>query len=162
MWFPFGCGRLWLFCVFTEFFQTVDGVQLSRDRKTIVFTYNPAHRITAPDAEATVEHGLTMVHFTHTRFVDLSDTVNLTSMPYLHGVVDAFKVDHPAVGGRGLEGADSCNDAEELVESRLRSYFMVAAAGSPAQHVFGRHVFSSLTHVSCLIFSDFHHSQTIV
>ncbi|CAI5479673.1 unnamed protein product [Closterium sp. Yama58-4] len=83
--------------VFTEFFQTVDGVQLSRGRKTVVFTYNTAHRITANDAETTVEHGLTMVHFTHTRFVDLTDVVHWSSMPFLHGVVDAFKAEYRVI-----------------------------------------------------------------
>ncbi|CAI5468292.1 unnamed protein product [Closterium sp. Yama58-4] len=71
--------------------------ELSRGRKTVVFTYNTAHRITANDAETTVEHGLTMVHFTHTRFVDLTDIVHWSSMPFLHGVVDAFKAEYRVI-----------------------------------------------------------------
>ncbi|CAI5973309.1 unnamed protein product, partial [Closterium sp. NIES-64] len=83
--------------VFTEFFQTVDGVQPSRERKTVVFTYNTAHHITTNDAKTTVEHGLTVVHFTHTRFVDLTDIVQWSSMPFLHGVVDAFKAEYRVI-----------------------------------------------------------------
>ncbi|CAI5977945.1 unnamed protein product [Closterium sp. NIES-64] len=83
--------------VFSEFFQTVDGVQLSRERKTVVFTYNTAHHITANDAKTTVEHGLTVVHFTHTRFVDLTDIVAWSSMPFLYGVVDAFKAEYRVI-----------------------------------------------------------------
>ncbi|CAI7796814.1 unnamed protein product [Closterium sp. NIES-54] len=39
----------------------------------------------------TVEHGLSMQQFTHTRFVDLSGRVQLSGMLYLNGLVDDFK-----------------------------------------------------------------------
>ncbi|CAI5943145.1 unnamed protein product [Closterium sp. NIES-64] len=74
-----------------------DGVQLSRERKTVVFTSSTAHRITANDAKTTVEHGLTVVHFTYTRFVDLTDIVQWSSMPFLHGMVDAFKAEYRVI-----------------------------------------------------------------
>ncbi|CAI5988512.1 unnamed protein product [Closterium sp. NIES-64] len=60
----------------------------------VIVRYTKSGRLTP---ETTVEHGLTVVHFTHTRFVDLTDIVQWSSMPFLHGVVDAFKAEYRVI-----------------------------------------------------------------